>query len=200
MSRLILASASPRRHELLTQLGLPFTIKEANIDESQLPGEPPHDYVHRLSLLKAQHIAQQNPTAVIIGADTIVTLEGDILGKPTDLTMARQMLRRLSGQLHVVMTGIAVVQHHINRVQQDVISTDIQFRILSDSEIDTYLATSEPLDKAGAYAIQDAGRRFVDHYQGCYTSVVGLPLQRTAAFLRTAGLDVPTNPNYDTGA
>ena len=200
MSKLILASASPRRLELLTQLGLPFTVEAANIDESQLPGETPYDYVYRLALLKAQRVAQRQPHAVVIGADTIVTIDGDILGKPDHEAMAQQMLRRLSGRRHAVMTGLAIVQHDTNMVQRDVVSTDIQFRVLSDAEIDAYIATSEPLDKAGAYAIQDAGGRFVDHYDGCYTNVVGLPVQRTAALLRAAGLNIPPALDYGTGA
>ena len=189
---LILASASPRRRELLTRLAIPFTVIPANIDESPLPNELPRAYTMRVAHTKAQHIAQQFPTAVVLGADSVVVLDQQILGKPRDLADARHMLTRLSGRQHHVLTGVAVIHQAQHFVRLDVVSTLVHFRPLSPSDIEPYLATGEPLDKAGAYAIQGAGGAFVASWDGCYTNVVGLPLQRTAILLRAAGLHVPT--------
>src|SRR5262252_6158601 len=189
---LILASASPRRRELLTRLAIPFTVIPANIDESPLPNELPRAYTMRVAHTKAQHIAQQFPTAVVLGADSVVVLDQQILGKPRDLADARHMLTRLSGRQHHVLTGVAVIHQAQHFVRLDAVSTLVHFRPLSPSDIEPYLATGEPLDKAGAYAIQGAGAAFVAAWDGCYTNVVGLPLQRTAILLRAAGLHVPT--------
>lgn len=196
MSKLILASASPRRQQLLTQVGVPFTIEPADIDERTTPGEAPRDYVLRMAYEKAQHVSWQRPTAFILGADTIVTIDDEILGKPKDLAEARRMLRGLSGRTHTVMTGLALLHYDRGVVQQDTVSTAVRFRRLSEPDIETYVATAKPLDKAGAYAIQDSARAFVEAFDGCYTNVVGLPVQRTIDLMRAAGMDVP----YGTGA
>jgi septum formation protein len=185
---LILASASPRRRELLAQLAVPFSIIPADIDERVLPDEVPRAYTIRVAHAKAQHVARQFPHAVVLGADSIVVLEQQILGKPRDVEDARHMLTRLSGRAHTVITGLAV----LNLAQQfaclDAVSTMVRFRTLSASAIEDYIATAEPLDKAGAYAIQGAAAAFVEAWDGCYTNVVGLPLRRTAALLQAAGL------------
>ena len=196
MSKLILASASPRRQQLLTQVGVPFAIEPANIDERTTPGEAPRDYVLRMAYEKAQHVSWQWPTAFVLGADTIVTIDDEILGKPKDLAEARRMLRGLSGRTHTVMTGLALLHHDRGVVQQDTVSTAVRFRRLSEHDIETYVTTAKPLDKAGAYAIQDSARAFVEAFDGCYTNVVGLPVQRTVDLMRAAGMNVP----YGTGA
>jgi septum formation protein len=188
---LILASASPRRRELLAQLAVPFTVIPANIDESPLPAEVPRAYTMRLAYAKAQHIAQQFPTAVVLGADSVVVLDQQILGKPRDVEEARHMLTRLSGREHHVLTGVAVLHQAQHFVVRDAVSTLVRFHSLSASVIEPYLATGEPMDKAGAYAIQGAAAAFVASWDGCYTNVVGLPLRRTATLLQAAGLHVP---------
>ena len=190
---LILASASPRRRALLAQLAIPFTVIPANIDESVFPGERPWVYTRRVAYAKTRHVAQQRPTAVVLGADSVVVLEQQILGKPRDIDDARQMLSRLSGRTHTVMTALAVLHqaHHV--VCLDVACTLVRFHPLSPSTIERYLATGEPMDKAGAYAIQGAAAAFVASWEGCYTNVVGLPLRRTAALLRALGLSGPTS-------
>jgi septum formation protein len=193
---LILASASPRRRQLLAQLALPFTVMPANLDERQLANESPQPYVMRMAESKAAHLAQQYPDAFVLGADTVVVLDNDVLGKPADMTEARQMLRRLSGRQHTVITGLALLQQRQQLKRLDTVSTLVRFRPLLPADIEAYVATGEPLDKAGAYAIQGGAAAFVIALHGCYTNVVGLPLRRTAALLRSAGLDVP----YDTGA
>ena len=189
---LILASASPRRRELLAQLAIPFTVIPANIDESAWPNEVPRAYTMRVAHAKAQHVAQQFPTAVVLGADSVVVLDQQILGKPKDIEEARHMLTRLSGREHTVLTGVAVLHAAQQFVGLDAVSTLVRFRPLSASVIEHYLTTGEPMDKAGAYAIQGAAAAFVASWDGCYTNVVGLPLRRTAALLQAAGLHVPT--------
>ncbi len=192
MSNLILASASPRRQQLLQQVGLPFHIIPADIDEQPHPGEAPQAYVLRMAHSKAQRIAQHYPMALVLGVDTIVTIDALILGKPRDAADARQMLRRLSGRSHTVLTGLALLRQSQGWTRLDSMGTQVHFRTLSDAEIDAYIATTEPLDKAGAYAIQGRARVFVDAFDGCYTNAVGLPVQRTAALLREAGLQIPS--------
>lgn len=187
MSKLILASASPRRHELLSQLGTPFTVLPADIDEQYHAGEAPRDYVMRMSRTKAQEVAQQYPDAWVLGADTIVTIDHRILGKPKDAADAAAMLSSLSGRVHAVMTGLALVQHGQGYTAVETVSTRIYFRVLSEADILAYIATKKPFDKAGAYAIQDQDGVFVERYEGCYTNVVGLPVQRTVAMLQCAG-------------
>jgi septum formation protein len=194
--QLILASASPRRRQLLAQLALPFTVMPANLEERQLAHEPPLAYVVRMAESKAAHLAQQYPDACVLGADTVVVLDNDILGKPADMKEARQMLRRLSGRQHTVITGLALLHQRQQLKRLDTVSTLVRFHPLLPADIEAYVATGEPLDKAGAYAIQGGAAAFVVSLDGCYTNVVGLPLRRTAALLRSAGLYVP----YDTGA
>ncbi len=187
MSKLILASASPRRQELLSELGLPFTVVPADIDERHHAGETPHDYAMRMSRTKAQHVAQQHPDAWVLGADTIVTIDKRILGKPQDKADAEAMLSSLSGRVHTVLTSLALVHHRRDKMAVEAVSTRVHFCPLSAAEIAAYLATEEPFDKAGAYAIQGHAGAFVDTFEGCYTNVVGLPVQRTADMLEAAG-------------
>jgi septum formation protein len=181
----ILASSSPRRRELLASLGIAFTIIKPDIDETQHPGEAPLDYVARLSQQKAAHIAAQvrsdaailaADTVVILGADTLgIAGAGEILGKPLDADDARAMLRRLRGRVHQVCTAITL--HPLDAAPRTRITrTDVTMRDYSDAEIDAYIATGDPFDKAGSYAIQHAIFRPVARIDGCYTNVVGLPL------------------------
>ena len=184
---LILASASPRRRELLTTLELPFSVMPAHIDERHHAAEPPEAYVVRLARTKAEQLAEQFPSAWVLGADTVVVLDQHILGKPADAAAARDMLSRLSGREHTVMTGIAVVHHNRSMAQYDVVSTRVRFHTLHAADIEAHIATGEPFDKAGAYAVQGIGGQFVAALEGCYNNVVGLPLERTLALLRSSG-------------
>ena len=193
-AQLILASASPRRQELLAQLAIPFMVLPAHINESIMPGEVPLAYTRRLAYAKAQHVARQFPTATVLGADSVVVLERHIFGKPQDPDDARRMLSRLSGRVHTVLTAVAILQYARHVVCLDVVQTLVRFRPLLPSAIEHYITTGEPMDKAGAYAIQGAAAAFVESWTGCYTNVVGLPLWRTAAFLQAVGLLVPILP------
>lgn len=184
---LILASASPRRRELLATLDLTFSVMPAHVDERHHAAEPPASYVARLAREKAGQLAEQYPSAWVLGADTVVVLDPCILGKPADAAAARAMLRRLSGRQHTVMTGVAVVHRGRGMTQSDVVTTQVHFHTLQDADIEAYIATGEPFDKAGAYAVQGVGGKFVAALEGCYNNVVGLPLRRTMALLRSAG-------------
>jgi septum formation protein len=192
MSKLILASASPRRQELLSQLGIPFTVLPADIDERPRAGEWPRDYVMRMSQTKAEEVARQCPDAWIVGADTIVTIDHRILGKPRNTADAAAMLTLLSGRVHTIMTGLALVRQDQSYEVLETVSTRVYFRTLSEADISAYVATDEPFDKAGAYAIQGFAGAFVERYEGCYTNAVGLPVKRTAALLQGAGFDIST--------
>ena len=184
MPHLILASASPRRKELLEQIGATFTQLAVDIDETVHFGECASDYVERLSREKAQagfdrvHMSD----TLVLGSDTSVVIDGRILGKPTSEGDAVEMLMQLSGKRHQVMTSIALIGHHV-KVSQ-VVTTDVQFNILNESQCREYWATGEPADKAGAYGIQGLGAVFVQSLSGSYTGVVGLPLAETAVLLQ----------------
>jgi septum formation protein len=195
---LILASASPRRRELLTQAGFDFEVHPAHIPEDPLPGEEPIAYVTRLACEKAQAVftrLAQAPAAgndlAVLGADTTVTLDNQILGKPEDAADAARMLRLLSGRSHRVITGVALVTAKSTEVAAEV--TAVRFLTLSEAEIEAYIATGEPMDKAGAYAIQGRAARWIPRIEGCYFNVVGLPLALVAALLEgcRSGQSVP---------
>ncbi|WP_417547058.1 Maf family protein [Marinobacter segnicrescens] len=186
----ILASASPRRADLLRQLGLSFDTQPVAIDETPRPGEEPEAYVQRLAREKALAGYQQagQAEALVIGSDTTVVLEHRILGKPVDREEAKSMLQALSGRTHQVMTGVALTTSDGTKVS--VSTTDVEFRSLDEREIDAYCDTGEPMDKAGAYGIQGRGGAFVASIKGSYSAVVGLPLDVTAGLLTGAGLPV----------
>ncbi|MBN8231621.1 septum formation inhibitor Maf [Corallococcus macrosporus] len=187
----VLASASPRRKDLLAQLGLRFTVAAADIDETPMAGEIARNYVHRLAVEKARTVATRHPDAWVLAADTTVALGAELLGKPRDAAEAREMLTRLSGQVHEVFTGIAVA----GRAQaSEVVRTQVTFRTLSTEEIAWYAETGEPLDKAGAYAIQGKGGFLVQGIEGSPSNVIGLPLGETLALLRRAGVPLPWTP------
>jgi septum formation protein len=182
---LILASASPRRRDLLNQIALPHTVRPAHIDEARLPGEDPVAYVRRLALEKASSIARSEPEATILGADTTVVLGEEILNKPADLAEGKRMLRALAGRTHYVHTGIAVV--HASRAASHVETTAVSFTGIPEPELAAYLATGDSLDKAGAYGIQGYAARWIARIEGDFFNVVGLPLAATLDLLRKAG-------------
>jgi septum formation protein len=184
---LTLASGSPRRRELLSQLGLRFTVQPVDIDESPQPGEKPEPYVLRLAREKA---AAGDARGIILAADTIVTLDGDLLGKPRDEADARAMLARLSGREHQVATGVAVRDTESGRESAGVEVSTVRFASLTEREIAWYVAGGEPMDKAGAYAIQGVGNLFIAALEGNFTNVVGLPLPLVYRLLGDLGFDL----------
>ncbi len=184
--KLVLASASPRRSELLRAAGIDFIVRVADIDESLMPGESPRDYVLRLSLEKARAVADANE--IVLGADTTVVVEGEIAGKPVDEADARRMLKILSGRWHEVLTGVSIVNG--NQTLSEVAVTRVRFADLREEEIEWYLATREPMDKAGAYGIQGYASRFVESIEGSYSNVVGLPVQMVYRMIADCGLRI----------
>jgi len=191
---LILASNSPRRRQLLALGGWTFKILVADVDESQLPGEKPGDYVQRLAALKARKSAEKaGNTAVIVAADTAVVDENEILGKPADESDAVRMLKRLRGHTHQVYTGLALLRTSDNYARTDLTVTDVPMRDYSDEEIDAYVQTGDPLDKAGAYAIQHPHFQPVENLEGCFASVMGLPLCRLTFLLEQFDIDIESS-------
>jgi septum formation protein len=188
---IVLASGSPRRRELLAVLGVPFVVRATNVDETPRNLEVPEALVLRLALLKARRAAGDGETA--LGADTEVAVDDRPLGKPGDAAAARAMLAALSGRTHEVWTGLAIVDRRAGRVRETAraVRTEVRFRPLTGEEIDRYVATGEPLDRAGAYAIQGGAGRFVQALEGSWTNVVGLPLEELAALLAELGLRTP---------
>ena len=184
--RLVLASASPRRRELLASLGLEFAVRPVDLDETYRPGEAAPDYVLRLAREKA--LARAGPGELVLAADTVVVLDGELLGKPSDPEEARRMLARLAGRRHTVYTGVALVDG--GREATEVVASEVEIAPLSAEEIDWYVATGEPLDKAGSYAIQDLGALFVESVEGNYTNVVGLPLPAVYRLAAALGHDL----------
>ena len=186
--RLILASKSPRRNELLEQAGLTFSVIPSDFDESTVALSDPDSYVITLAESKAVDISQKHPAGWVIGADTIVLIDRKILGKPASKEKARDMLQRLSGKTHQVLTGYCICCKKKNRFFSETIKTDVRFKKLSDAEIEWYIQTGEPFDKAGAYAIQGIGTFLVKSINGSYTNVVGLPVCEVIEFLIKEGM------------
>ena len=187
MRTVVLASGSPRRHELLSQIGVAFVVRTPDIDESPTESEPPVDYVRRLASAKAAAV-QAASDELVIAADTTVEIDGSILGKPRDEADAASMLRQLSGRTHQVHTGVAVRlagQEHV-----DVCTTLVTFVALDETMIDRYMSTAEPLGKAGAYAIQGAGAALVSRIDGSVSNVIGLPLDLTIELAGRSGVDL----------
>ncbi len=186
--RLILASASPRRAEILHSAGLSFTVISSAVDETPVPGESPVEMVQRLALAKAELVAARAVgPAIVIGADTTVVLDGAILGKPRTTEDARLMLEKLSGRTHSVVTGVALIRLPDAERREFHETTQVQFTALDQEEIIRYLASGEAFDKAGAYAIQGRAGRYIPRIQGCYYNVVGLPLSRLCTALAELG-------------
>lgn len=186
--RLILASKSPRRRYLLQQAGLQFDVHPSNFDESSVRLEDPATYVQVLSRAKAADIAARFPERWVIGADTIVLIDDMVLGKPKNEAGARDMLQRLSGHTHQVYTGYTICCRQLGKEMTDVVSTDVTFKRLSAVEIEWYIHTDEPFDKAGAYAIQGLGTFLVRSISGSYTNVVGLPVCEVIEYLIKEGV------------
>jgi septum formation protein len=184
--RIILASQSPRRRELLALIGIPHDVRPADLDESLLPGEEPLPHVERLARSKAEEIVAREAGAVVIGAETIVVLDGDILGKPATVSEAHVTLRKLSGRTHTVHTAVAVARN--GQTVSGVESVEVTFRPLTDMQIESYIATGEPMDKAGAYGIQGYGAVIVERVHGDYFAVMGLALGMLVALLEQVGV------------
>ncbi|RME39859.1 MAG: septum formation inhibitor Maf [Deltaproteobacteria bacterium] len=189
---IILASASPRRRELLERIGIHVKVVPAHIDETSLAGETPDEHVRRLSRAKAESVAAGQPDGrFFIGSDTVVVLDGRILGKPVDRNEAAAMLRALSGKRHQVWSGFAVHDRTRGLTLDGAVCTEVEFRTLNPQEIDGYIETGEPMDKAGAYAIQGIGTFMVRQIHGSYTNVVGLPLAELLDVLAELGAGRP---------
>lgn len=186
--QLILASKSPRRRYLLSQAGLQFDVIPSGFDEGSVPFTTPAEYVSALSRAKADDIAARHPQSWVIGADTIVLMDGEILGKPKGRQAAREMLGRLSGRTHQVYTGYTICRRNLNKCFTDAICTDVTFKELSTEEVEWYIHTDEPFDKAGAYAIQGLGTFLVRRINGSYTNVVGLPVCEVIEYLIREGV------------
>ena len=180
---LVLASQSPRRAEILRQAGIAFTVRVAAIDESPLERERPESYVQRLAEEKALAV-ECGPGETVLGADTTVVIDGEMLGKPVDAADARRMLGMLSGRRHEVLTGIAVRRG--NKVTRDWAATEVWFATMTDGEIDEYVASGEPMDKAGGYAIQGLASKHIEKIEGCYFNVVGLPVAMVYRYLKAS--------------
>lgn len=182
---LVLASASPRRRELLLSAGFEFDVDPAHVDESQQPGEAPAAYVERIACAKARAVALRHPSATVIAADTAVIVDDELFGKPADDREAGRMLRRLSGRAHEVWTGVAVLRDSVLRYGLE--RTTVWMRAISEDEVDAYVRSGEPLDKAGAYAIQGLASRFVERIDGSRSNVVGLPMATVLQLLEVTG-------------
>ena len=190
MRRIVLASASPRRKQLLEQLGLRFEVEPSDYEEDIAPGSEPHEMAKKLSLGKARAAARKHRKALIIAADTFVVFGDRILGKPHTNAEAREMLRALNGQAHSVISGFTILDTETGKVVSRSVETRVHMRKLTLREIDGYVRTKEPLDKAGGYAIQGRGAVLVERIEGDYSNVVGLPLSALAESLREFGVKV----------
>jgi septum formation protein len=186
----VLASASPRRRELLTRAGIRFEVMPSNVPEEQRPGEAPAQLARRLASEKARAVAQglgPAPARWVLGADTIVVIDGDVLGKPSDAEHAVALLRRLAGHRHRVLTAVALVTSDTLAERHALVESAVQMRKADERALRDYVATGESLDKAGGYAAQGHGRRLIESIEGSETNVIGLPLEETLALLRAAG-------------
>ena len=189
--KLILASGSPRRRELLTQIGAVFEVEKSDVEEVTDPAWNPTELVAHLAKDKALDVARKHREGVVLGADTVVVDDHKVLGKPRDKEDAKAMLKKLSGRWHEVMTAVALVDaSQPEHSWEQVVTTRVKFKELTDEEIASYLSTGESMDKAGAYGIQGYGALFVEQIEGCYFNVVGLPLSRTAEGLKQFGIDL----------
>lgn len=187
----ILASSSPRRAFFLKALGIRFRRVVPDVDETRRAGESPRRYVRRLALEKALAVARKHPRAWVVAGDTTVVIDGSLLGKPRNAAEARRMLRKLGGRTHRVLSGVALVRGDCDSEKAAVSSTRVTFRALSDDEIRWYVRTGEPLDKAGAYGVQEKGGVLVARIEGSYSNVVGFPLEKFYELWKAAGLQLP---------
>lgn len=190
MKKLILASSSPRRAELMKQIGLNFEIKVSSVDEALLPGLSPPELVERLAESKAAAVARELNDGIVIGADTVVVWREQVLGKPLSEAEAFDMLSKLQGGVHEVFTGVALIDARSGKVLVSHEKTRVFFRAVAEEEISRYVASGEPFDKAGAYGVQGLAAIFIRRLEGCYTNVVGLPLARLSVMLKDFGFKV----------
>ncbi|MEW6142565.1 MAG: Maf family protein [Chloroflexota bacterium] len=190
MKKIVLASASPRRAELLKQIGLKFVVDPSNHEETLGNDLPPERLVMVFSLKKARAVARRHRNAVVIAADTIGVLNGKTIGKPRSAADARRILQKLSGRTHSVTTGLTVIDTDSGRIATRAVETKVHFKKLTSGEINAYVKTGEPMDKAGAYGIQERGAIFVDRIEGDYFNVIGLPLCALAETLKKFGVEV----------
>ncbi len=193
LPQIILASGSPRRSEIMESVGWKFIKDVPDIDETELPGESPDVYVRRLALTKAETIAARHPGEIVLGADTTVVIDDQIIGKPVDAADATRMLKLLSGNWHQVLTGIAVVQNGISRVEFQ--STRVKFVEMNEAEIDFLVERGDPLDKAGAYAVQAQAALFIEGIEGDYWNVVGLPISLVYRLIIEKGRSIVDLPH-----
>jgi septum formation protein len=191
MKKIILASKSPRRKQILEQIGLGFEVAVSDFDETQIKFKTPQEMVKKLSLEKAKIIAQKNPDAIVIGADTDVVLDNEILGKPKSKQDAVRILKLLSGKVHKVVTGFTVISGKKSITKH--VTSKVKFKKLSEAEIKAYVATGEPMDKAGGYGIQERGGLFIESIMGDYFNVVGLPIFAVSKALKEFGIDIAKN-------
>jgi septum formation protein len=190
MKKIILASASPRRKELLEKIGLKFKVEPGGITEDLTSDLPPQELAKKLSRGKASAVSKKHPEAIIIAADTIGVFEGKIIGKPHTTTEAKKMLRMLNGKSHLVITGFTIIDTKTGKIISKSVETKVYFCKLTKAEIDAYIATGEPLDKAGGYAIQGLGALIVEKIEGDYYNVIGLPLSALVESLKGFGIKV----------
>ncbi|MCL5970723.1 MAG: Maf family protein [Patescibacteria group bacterium] len=186
--KIILASKSPRRKELLERIGLKFEIKVSNFDEDSIPFSDPTEYVEKISQSKAKDVAKDLKDAIIIAADTTIVLDGKIIGKPTSAENAKKILQQLSGRDHLVITGFTILDSKSNVLITKSVKSTVFFKELSEQEIDVYVATGEPLDKAGAYGVQEKAGIFLDRIEGDFFNVVGLPILAVYEELKKFGV------------
>lgn len=190
MKRIILASASPRRRELLRQIGLTFEVEPSSLVEEIPPGIEPHQLARQISFRKAEIVASRHRDAIVIAADTFGVIDGQVLGKPHTSEEARKMLATLSGRCHSVITGFTIIDTADDKTLSRSVETKVYIKVLTDTEIDAYVRSGEPLDKAGAYAIQGLGAVLVERIEGDYLNIVGLPLNALAEALKEFGIHV----------
>lgn len=190
MKPIILASASPRRKDLLKQIGINFEIDPSNYQEERNLNLEPHELAKYLSLQKAKDVAARHKNSIIIAADTFVVFEGKVIGKPSSKEEAREMLSKMSGKLHSVVTGFTIIDTGTNKIVSKAVETKIYFKNLNEEEINSYVDSKEPMDKAGAYAIQGLGGILIDKIEGDYYNVVGLPLAVLVEELKNFGIKV----------
>ncbi len=191
MKRIILASASPRRKELLEKLGLTFEVEPSNYEEDMHSGLEPHEFAQKTSLEKAKAVAQKHDNAIVIAADTFIVLGGQILGKPHTENNAREMLAAISGKSHSVITGFSIIDTDKNKMLSKSVETKVHIKKMTSAEIHAYVKSKEPLDKAGAYAIQGSGAVFVERIEGDYFNIIGLPLGALTEALKEFNIDIP---------
>ena len=190
MKTIILASASPRRKELLEKIGLIFKVEPSNYEEDMPLRLEPHEFARKLSLEKARAVAVRRTNSIVIAADTFVVFDGRILGKPHTERDAREMLQTISGNYHSVITGFSIIDTGTNKILSKSVETKVYIKALTSAEIESYAKSGEPLDKAGAYAIQGLGSVFVEKIDGDYYNVVGLPLSALTEALKEFGINI----------